>query len=453
MPFPSQADQRLLRRRELAELLLGQLDVPDRESPVERRDRVFRQEAGRHHRRARRDEVHADFARRRNPLARQPHGNRELLEPRTHTPEKRADGIRVQLHGGGRVPFELDPGLGEDRLDRLETPLEPAPRVAVAQEREDILRALAEKRRRQRKRGVVGCLEPQREHDRAVVGAHLVVEPDAEIPRRARPAREPAVDPCVEPALERGVARVRRQLGVGRQKAREEALCGTGRADRLRCGDSGRAQCPPRELVDGAPVEVVDERVDVSVEGVGARRRRRMDDRVELVAHMLVHRRAPQRVPSPVGRLEVRMDETGVDRAPGDVEHGKDGTGRSAQGNVIGQWGTRKAKQLVELEPPDGNVAAEQRGRHDGRLPGVQAARCDYAAGIADEREGAGVVLPQQLEQTREAVRGVGSGAGHEPTSIGSIPDAGTDGASCGGASRPRRRRPRRGSPARSGRP
>ena len=45
MPPPAEPDQRLLRRGELGELLLRQLDVADREAPVEGRDRVTRQES------------------------------------------------------------------------------------------------------------------------------------------------------------------------------------------------------------------------------------------------------------------------------------------------------------------------------------------------------------------------------------------------------------------------
>src|SRR4029453_10875883 len=38
VPAPAEADQRLLRGGELRELLVGQLDIADREPPVERRD-------------------------------------------------------------------------------------------------------------------------------------------------------------------------------------------------------------------------------------------------------------------------------------------------------------------------------------------------------------------------------------------------------------------------------
>ena len=50
VPASAQADERLLRGGELGELLGGQLDVPDREPPVERRDRLAGQDAARRRR-------------------------------------------------------------------------------------------------------------------------------------------------------------------------------------------------------------------------------------------------------------------------------------------------------------------------------------------------------------------------------------------------------------------
>src|SRR4029078_13503897 len=67
VPLAAKTDQRLLRRCKLAQLVLGELDVADREPPVERCDRVARQETARDRGRARRDEGDAGTARRKEP--------------------------------------------------------------------------------------------------------------------------------------------------------------------------------------------------------------------------------------------------------------------------------------------------------------------------------------------------------------------------------------------------
>ena len=70
VPASAEADQRLLRGSELGELLVRQLDVADREPPVERRDRIARQEPARRHRSALCHQVDSHPARGRDPGAR-----------------------------------------------------------------------------------------------------------------------------------------------------------------------------------------------------------------------------------------------------------------------------------------------------------------------------------------------------------------------------------------------
>ena len=73
VPAPAHADQRLLRRRQLDQLLLRQRRVADRELPVEPGERIGREEPARSRRDARRREVDAETARRADPVARQQH--------------------------------------------------------------------------------------------------------------------------------------------------------------------------------------------------------------------------------------------------------------------------------------------------------------------------------------------------------------------------------------------
>ena len=82
--------------------------------------------------------------------------------------------------------------------------------------------------------------------------------------------------------------------------ARESLGCAVSRVT----AGARAAQRAPCELVDGTAVEVVDECVRVALEGKGAHGRRRVRERVELLAEGLVERRSPEGVPAAVARLQ-----------------------------------------------------------------------------------------------------------------------------------------------------
>jgi hypothetical protein len=98
-------------------------------------------------------------------------GHRELLETRNRAREQGAHLVVVQ--GGGRelLVEERDARVGEDRVDRLETPADRRVRVALPEEGEDLLSALVQKGGGKRERRIVGRLEPELDDDprRAVV--------------------------------------------------------------------------------------------------------------------------------------------------------------------------------------------------------------------------------------------------------------------------------------------
>ena len=136
----------------------------------------------------------------------------------------------------------------------------------------------------------------------------------------------------LESSLEGGVAVVGRERGVGGGQAGEELLGRAARRPPGACGhEDGVPERAPRELVDRTGVEVVDERVGVTVERVGSSQRSRVCEGGELVADVLVERRAPERVPAPVGRLEMRVHEARRHRALCRAQHLEDDPGAPAE--------------------------------------------------------------------------------------------------------------------------
>ena len=175
--------------------------------------------------------------------------------------------------GSRRV--ERKAALGEDRLDQPELTVHGDPGIGRAEEPEHGVAAVVQKRGGEGQRRIVGRLQPQLEHDdgcAAGLDVGVLVEPQAEEPRCAGAALEATVDPVGEPSLERAEPRVRRQLGLGRGEAVEEEL---GRArpvphEPVAEPHAGGAETVTGDLVDGARVEVVHERLAVAVERVGA---------------------------------------------------------------------------------------------------------------------------------------------------------------------------------------
>ena len=144
------------------------------------------------------------------------------------------------LGGSPSSSIPTDARIG---CDQLQAQLERAPGVALAEEREDAVAALVEKARRERERRVVGRLEPELEDDGGRLGAAPfgLVQPEAEVPGRARAAREAFVHPCAQPSLERRVPVVGRERRAGRGEPCEEVLHRSGAVARRRGDEHGAA--------------------------------------------------------------------------------------------------------------------------------------------------------------------------------------------------------------------
>ena len=433
VPAPADADERLLRRRELDQLLLGERRVTDRELPVEPGECIGREQAARSRANARRGEVDAEAARRVDPVARQQHRHAELLEARNRGAKDEADVVVGELDPGGLCGVECEPAFGENGLDQAELPVHRDPRVGRAEEAEDRIAAVVEERGGEGQRRVVGRLEPELEDDGggllgsvAVVGlvglvVGALVEAEAEQPGGAGAALEAAVDPVGEPALEGTEARMGRQLGLGRREAVEEEL---GRArtvphEAVAEPDPRRAQPVARDLVDGAGVEVVDERVAVAVEGVRAHLGEGSGDRVERLLDRLVDRRAPVGEPGAAAVLELRVEEALRDRAGGEVEHGERRPGRPAELELRRCVGPQ-ADQLGEPHAPCARSLSQAREVGNGGDSEVQVAGGEGAVGTAREHGRAHILLPQDLERCALGERiGLDQlGCGHEPFRI-----------------------------------
>ena len=329
---------------------------------------------------ARRGEVDAQPARRADPVARQQHRHAELLEPRDRFAEDEPDVVVGELDPGGLGGVERDPAFGEHGLDQAELPVHRDPRVGRAEEAEDRVAAVVEERGGEGQRRVVGRLEPQLEDDgggllgarrRRLVGSSSErssrrrLSSHGALERRSRPL----VDPVGEPALEGAEAGVGRQLGLGRREAVEEEL---GRArtvahEAVAEPDARRAQPVARDLVDGAGVEVVDERVAVAVERVRAHLGEGGGDRVERLLDRLVDRRAPVGEPGAAAVLELRVEEALRDRAGGELEHGERRPGRPAELELrrcVGPQSrsARRARRAVRSRPVRGPRDRRRRG-------------------------------------------------------------------------------------------
>ena len=292
-------------------------------------------------------------------------------------------------------------GVGEDRADRLETALDRSARIAVSEEREDVLVAL-EERCRKRERRVVGRLEQQLDDDaRPVAGLVLLVESQPDVPGGARAPAEATVDPRAQAPLERRVPAVGGQRRVVRMERGEEALRG---AVTETCGRSGPhpMERTARELVDRAAVEIVDERVDIAVEGSRADSRRGIRDLVQLVPYRVVDRRAPEAVPAAVARLKVRMDEPLCERAPRALHDRLDNAGRPAEL----EWLSLEVEQLAQRETSGIDVPSDPVELGDRGGARLERRRQERSGRVTEEREHAGVLLPEQLESAVSGRRG-----------------------------------------------
>ena len=213
-----------------------------------------------------------------------------------------------------------------------------------------------------------------------------------------------------------------RQLGLGRGEAVEEELRSARPVAHEAVAEPHprRAEPVARDLIDGTRVEVVDERVAIAVERVGADRGQGSSDRVERLLDRLVDRRAPVGEPGAAAVLELRVEEPFRDRAGSEVEDGERRPGRAAELEL----GRRLGRQPDQLGEPDAARARALpepgRGRRRRGCRGASPAGRQRAVGVAREHGRADILLPQDLER-RALGNGVGLdrfGCGHEPFRI-----------------------------------
>ncbi len=347
MPAAGDADERLLRRGEVGELLLAEDDVADGELPVERRERGRREQAARTDgdAAARRGQVDPQLARRAQPGARQQHRHAARLEQRHRLAQEQLHLVAVELGLGRRHLVEPDAVVGEQRLDLGQLLGQVAVRVARTEEREDLVALLREQPRGQPERRVVLRVQPQLEHQRRPA----LVQVQAELPRGRGAAAEAVVEPAGEPAVERRIARVARQLRIGCAEPVEEELDRGRPAVSQRGGepDPSRLEAVARDLVDEDGVQVAHGLVTVAAERGRAGLGERSGDPVERRLHALVERGAPEGVPGAADVLEIGVDETLGDRAMCELD---DGERRERTCAGVGRRRLGDPDQLVDAE-------------------------------------------------------------------------------------------------------
>jgi hypothetical protein len=396
LPAAVDADERLLRGGELDQLLLGQLRVPDRQPPVEACEVGLREEAARAAaRQARRGQVHAHPRRRAQPRRRQQHRNTPLVKPRHPLAEKAAHLLLVELELGRLRRVECDPELAQQRLERAELAVQVGARVAGAEEGEDVAVARPQQRGGQTERGIVCGLEPELEHQPALVA---LVEVEPERPGRAVPVREPRVHPFREPSVQRREPGVARERGVGRGQAPEEEVEGGAAARAFRGeADAVRAEPVAGDLVDEDGIEVVDGLGAVAAEGAGTDGRQRAGDDVERGGDALVESCAPERVPPAAVVLERGMHEALGDRPLRQPHDRKDGSGAGAQRQALRRR-LGQGDQLRRLQPARGDAAARECDVGDRGQAEPEPTRRERAVAAALEEQRGRVLLPDDLE-------------------------------------------------------
>ena len=111
---------------------------------------------------ARRLQVHAQVARRAQPLRRQQHRDLVLVESRHHVAQEEPHLIRIELDLRRLALVEHDPALRHSGSTFASPRINALARIARSHEREHLVAAVApEKRRGQRQRRIVGRLQPR----------------------------------------------------------------------------------------------------------------------------------------------------------------------------------------------------------------------------------------------------------------------------------------------------
>ena len=178
---------------------------------------------------------------------------------------------------------------------------------------------------------------------------------------------------------------------------------------------AGGAETVAGDLVDGAGVEVVHERVCVAVERVRAHGRQGVGDGVERSLHLVVDRRSPVGEPRAARLLQLGVHEAFAHRAARQLENGECRAGRAtrleAGGRIRGE-----GDQLRQADAPAGRALSEVGEIGDRGDPDDERAGRKGAVGGAGEDGRADVLLPQDLERrvlAQDAGRR-GGGRGHE---------------------------------------
>ncbi len=115
------------------------------------------------------------------------------------------------------------------------------------------------------------------------------------------------------------------------------------------------------------------------------------------------------------------MDEPLGERPARALEDGERHLGAAAEQVTVGL----DVEELGELQAPRGRSRADTREVGGDRSPEGEPVGGQASVGVAQERERARVVLPEELEGRRGAQRGGVGRFAHEPVSIGATADAG----------------------------
>ena len=290
--------------------------------------------------------------------------------------------------------------LGEQRREPLELRSEIVVRIARAHEREPVLAALPEQLHRQAQRRVVLRVQPQLEHE--VTVGRLLVEMQADLPRRLLDLPEPLVDPAREARRERRVAVARRQLRVGRGQPAEERL------ERRRAADARAVphlhvrvvQAVARDPVDELRVEPV-RGGDLSPRKNSAHTGRQRG----AISFSSVCRLSSSVAPQNANQLEPPRASCGCTIPSETVRRASVTSANAAACAVVEREVARRhVGQVDQLGDADPARGERRPGRFELELRGLadlQTALAARAVGGAHERVRGRVVQPDELEGRR----------------------------------------------------
>ena len=174
----------------------------------------------------------------------------------------------------------------------------------------------------------------------------------AEPPRRLLHLGEAGVDPARQTPLEPGIARVLRQLRIGRRQTGEERVDRGAPADPRRVAELHASGDEPvaRDLVDELRIQIGDRRLAIVVKALRADERQRARDLRERALDVVVERRAPERVPAAAAARQLWMHHPLGDRAVRELDQGEQHS-RAVAELELGRRGS-ELEQLRHREQP-----------------------------------------------------------------------------------------------------